>query len=304
MVLGTMILLLFIKGDFARADLISTNTQLGNDTHLLRISQEIQNTFAKIDKVNSDITLAKFEIEQLNMEMGSLALRLVDREKGVKNQKEFKEDSSYLVVLLKNNKRDQPEQTLIPQQETEKRDFKDKKISLSKNLTVLASLQNELEHLQEKLPVLEKQYELFKIKKNQEAHIENLKVNTYASIVTQAGNKYMGRSVYVFGGGRNAHDVAMGWFDCSGFVHWAFAQAGIDIGFNTDSIKKQGKRVLVKDMKPGDIVFFDTYKKDGHVGIYLGNGKFIGSQCNTGVAIADMTQGYWKNAFKGHVIRI
>jgi cell wall-associated NlpC family hydrolase len=40
-------------------------------------------------------------------------------------------------------------------------------------------------------------------------------------------------------------------------------------------------------MQPGDLVFFNTYKKDGHVGIYIGNGKFIGSQSSTGVEIAE-----------------
>lgn len=52
------------------------------------------------------------------------------------------------------------------------------------------------------------------------------------------------------------------------------------------------------------MVFFDTYKKDGHVGIYVGNGKFIGAQSSTGVATVDMTKGYWKNNFSGHVRRV
>jgi cell wall-associated NlpC family hydrolase len=128
--------------------------------------------------------------------------------------------------------------------------------------------------------------------------------NNYISTVINAGNKYIGNSDYVFGGGRNAYDIAHGRFDCSGFVHWAFGQAGIEIGGNTDAIKNDGRQVSSQEMQPGDLVFFDTYKKDGHVGIYIGNGKFIGSQSSTGVAIADMTKGYWKNAFKGHVIRI
>ncbi len=128
--------------------------------------------------------------------------------------------------------------------------------------------------------------------------------NEYISTVTTAGSKYIGNSVYVFGGGRNANDIARGRFDCSGFVHWAFAQADIEIGSHTDSIKKGGRQVSPQEMQPGDLVFFDTYKRDGHVGIYLGDGKFIGSQSSTGVAIADMTKGYWKNAFKGRVIRI
>ena len=57
-------------------------------------------------------------------------------------------------------------------------------------------------------------------------------------------------------------------------------------------------------MRPGDMVFFNTYKTDGHVGIYLGGGKFIGSQSSTGVAVADMSSGYWANTFNGRVMRV
>ncbi|MEC1895054.1 MAG: PcsB-like coiled-coil domain-containing protein [Bacillota bacterium] len=124
------------------------------------------------------------------------------------------------------------------------------------------------------------------------------------SIVTTAGNKYIGNSVYVFGGGRNAYDIANGRFDCSGFVHWAFSQAGISVGASTDSLKFAGRQVSASEMRAGDLVFFDTYKRDGHVGIYLGGGKFIGSQSSTGVAIANMSSGYWKTKFNGRVVRI
>lgn len=122
--------------------------------------------------------------------------------------------------------------------------------------------------------------------------------------VTTVGNKYIGNSVYVFGGGRNAYDIANGRFDCSGFVNWAFAQAGISVGASTDSLKNSGRRVSTSEMRPGDLVFFNTYKTDGHVAIYLGGGKFIGSQSSTGVAIASMSSGYWANTFNGRVIRI
>ncbi len=124
------------------------------------------------------------------------------------------------------------------------------------------------------------------------------------SIVTTAGNKYIGNSVYVFGGGRNAYDIANGRFDCSGFVHWAFSQAGISVGASTDSLKFAGRQVSASEMRAGDLVFFNTYKTDGHVGIYLGGGKFIGSQDSTGVAIANMSSGYWKNKFSGRVVRV
>ncbi|MEH7096258.1 C40 family peptidase [Neobacillus vireti] len=124
------------------------------------------------------------------------------------------------------------------------------------------------------------------------------------NIVIHAGEKYIGNSVYVFGGGRNAYDVSQGRFDCSGFVAWAFAQAGIKVGAHTDILKNLGKRVSFAEARPGDLVFFDTYKIDGHVGIYLGNGKFIGSQSRTGIAVADMTNGYYLKKFNGRVIRI
>jgi cell wall-associated NlpC family hydrolase len=127
---------------------------------------------------------------------------------------------------------------------------------------------------------------------------------SYVNIVINVGKKYIGNSVYVFGGGRNDYDIANGRFDCSAFVHWAFAEAGIEIGHTTDTLKYAGTQIPPSQMQPGDLVFFNTYKQDGHVGIYLGDNKFIGSQCSTGVAIVDMSRGYWKNTFSGRVVRI
>ena len=119
------------------------------------------------------------------------------------------------------------------------------------------------------------------------------------------GKGLIGKTKYVWGGGRTASDIAKGNFDCSGFVNYAFKQAGIDLGSgNTDTIAKKGVAVNASQMQPGDIVFFDTYKKNGHVGIYVGNGKFIGAQSKTGVAIADMSSGYFKEHFHGVVRRV
>ena len=81
-------------------------------------------------------------------------------------------------------------------------------------------------------------------------------------------------SVYIFGGGRNQSDIARGRFDCSSFVHWAFKEVGVDLGplnfTSTETLKHLGERVSPSDIQPGDLVFFDTYKTDGHVGIYIG----------------------------------
>lgn len=135
-------------------------------------------------------------------------------------------------------------------------------------------------------------------------NVSTPKSNGSINDIISAGYKYIGHSSYKFSGGRTASDIAQGLFDCSGFVHWAFAQGGYSIGASTDSLKNSGTRVSLSQARPGDLVFFNTVKTDGHVGIYLGGGKFIGSQSSTGVAIADLTTGYWKDTFNGRVVRI
>lgn len=129
-----------------------------------------------------------------------------------------------------------------------------------------------------------------------------------ASNVVTVGNRWVGNSAYVFGGGRSQSDISHGLFDCSSFVHWAYSQVGVNLGplgsVSTETLKHAGTQVSSSQMQPGDLVFFDTYKKDGHVGIYVGGGKFIGAQSSTGVAIANMSSGYWKQKFNGRVVRI
>ncbi|WP_430791134.1 coiled-coil domain-containing protein [Virgibacillus flavescens] len=119
-----------------------------------------------------------------------------------------------------------------------------------------------------------------------------------------AGYKYIGNSTYVFGGGRSASDIRNGYFDCSGFVSWAFRQGGISLPASTSGLSGVGQKVSYSNAQPGDLVFFNTYKTNGHVGIYLGGGKFIGSQSSTGVAVASMNSSYWSNVFTGHVRRV
>lgn len=123
-------------------------------------------------------------------------------------------------------------------------------------------------------------------------------------VVTTVGNRYFGKSTYKAAGGRTASDVANGLFDCSGFVSWAFRQAGMNLPASTDGLASVGTKIPLSQAQPGDLVFFNTYKTNGHVGIYLGNNKYIGSQSSTGVAIADMNSRYWSNAFSGHVRRV
>lgn len=135
--------------------------------------------------------------------------------------------------------------------------------------------------------------------------VDTSSVSGDLSTVINAGNRYLnGKTSYKYAGGRNAYDIENGLFDCSGYVSWAFRQAGVSVSASTAGLSSTGTKVSTSEMKPGDIVFFNTYKTDGHVGIYLGNDKFIGSQSSTGVAIASMNSGYWSARFTGHVRRV
>lgn len=93
-----------------------------------------------------------------------------------------------------------------------------------------------------------------------------------------------------------------GGFDCSGLVAWAYGQEGVSLPSYTGALAGKGSKVpSLSQAKAGDLVFF---RGGSHVGIYLGGGKFIGSQSSTGVAVADMNSGYWKNEFDGHIRRV
>ncbi|MEC1620598.1 C40 family peptidase [Bacillus mojavensis] len=122
------------------------------------------------------------------------------------------------------------------------------------------------------------------------------------------GSSIVGQSPYKFGGGRTQSDINNRIFDCSSFVRWAYASAGVNLGpisgTTTDTLINKGRAVSASEMKRGDLVFFDTYKKNGHVGIYLGNGTFLNDNTSHGVSIDSMSNPYWKKYFNGNVRRV
>lgn len=120
------------------------------------------------------------------------------------------------------------------------------------------------------------------------------------------GSSIVGRSPYVWGGGRSQADIDNRRFDCSSFVRWAYASAGVELGFGatTSTLVGKGRAVSASEMKRGDLVFFDTYKTNGHVGIYLGNGTFLNDNSSRGVSVDSMSNPYWKKAFSGVVRRV
>ena len=90
--------------------------------------------------------------------------------------------------------------------------------------------------------------------------------------------------------------------DCSGLVRYVFKQAwGANLPRTSLEISQIGKQVESHEMRPGDLVFYNTLKRGfSHVGIYLGDNKFIHSPSSGGqVRIESMDLGYWKTRFDG-----
>src|SRR5690349_7291200 len=72
---------------------------------------------------------------------------------------------------------------------------------------------------------------------------------------------------YVYGGSSPRSG-----FDCSGFVRYVYAHFGVTLPHSSYAQFGDGRRVGRGSLHPGDLVFFDAV---GHVGIYIGNGRFI-----------------------------
>ena len=93
-------------------------------------------------------------------------------------------------------------------------------------------------------------------------------------------------------------------FDCSGFTRHIFeASLGLVLPRRADEQARQAglQAVAREELKPGDLVFFNTMRRAfSHVGIYVGEGKFIHAPRTGGaVRVEDMRQAYWAKRFNG-----
>ena len=117
--------------------------------------------------------------------------------------------------------------------------------------------------------------------------------NSIARRIIAESMQYIGVPYY-FGGTTPAG------FDCSGYVRYVFANAGIYLPRTADAQYDYGYPISSAEMVPGDLVFFSTYEYGpSHVGIYLGNGKFINASSSRGVVIDSLHSSYWGACYIG-----
>ncbi len=91
-------------------------------------------------------------------------------------------------------------------------------------------------------------------------------------------------------------------FDCSGLVAHVYREAfGIVLPHNTRAQSEAGTKITREELQPGDLVFYNTQGKPfSHVGIYLGDGRFIHApKTGSAVRVEDMHASYWAKRYSG-----
>jgi len=89
--------------------------------------------------------------------------------------------------------------------------------------------------------------------------------------------------------------------DCSGFVRLVYAEAyGTSPAGNSRTLYATSRRIPADSLREGDLVFFRTRRHQvSHVGIYLGNGKFVHSSRSLGVTVSELSESYYRKRFAG-----
>jgi hypothetical protein len=115
---------------------------------------------------------------------------------------------------------------------------------------------------------------------------------SFGDKVTDIALDYIGVP-YVWGG------TTPSGFDCSGFTSYSYKQAGVSIPRTASEQYTKGQAVSKSNLVEGDLVFFSTYKAGAsHVGIYLGDNKFVHA-ASSGVRISSLTESYYSRTYIG-----
>jgi cell wall-associated NlpC family hydrolase len=133
-----------------------------------------------------------------------------------------------------------------------------------------------------------------------------VKPNFYGKVTTQlseSSSSLINNAMNLIGVRYRWGDKVQTGFDASAFVKYVLKD---NLGFlfpvkTTDDMSKVGLQVSRESLKPGDLVFFNTLKREySHVGIYVGENKFIHSPARgSGVRVDDMNSVYWDMRFDG-----
>lgn len=88
-------------------------------------------------------------------------------------------------------------------------------------------------------------------------------------------------------------------FDCSGLVHYVYGKLGVNLPRKSREMARVGQQVPVHALLPGDLVFFRINRnRVSHVGIYIGNDKFVhATKSGDPVRRDSITNPWWRKRF-------
>ena len=113
--------------------------------------------------------------------------------------------------------------------------------------------------------------------------------------IVEYGKLFIG-TPYVWGG----NDLKTG-VDCSGLTKKVFEGFDINISRLSYTQVNDGKVVDKSELRPGDLVFFDTNGINtghiSHVGIYAGDGLFLHADCTKGVTLSSLSNAYYQRNY-------
>ncbi len=116
-----------------------------------------------------------------------------------------------------------------------------------------------------------------------------------ADKIIATGLKYWG-TPYKYG----AEYPTSGKFDCSSFTQWIFDKNGIKLPRSSRQQSQVGTYVSRSKLEKGDLVFFSTSYSDGkiaHVGVYVGDGKFLHTYGKPGVTYSSLDSKWWDSHY-------
>lgn len=124
--------------------------------------------------------------------------------------------------------------------------------------------------------------------------VANPPVSTASHAATEIAASMVGKP-YRYGG-----STPQG-FDCSGLVYFSFQRAGIKVPRSTERLRKQGQPVATAHATRGDLVFFNQEGRySSHVGIYLGNNRFVHAPSSgKRVRVDSLNDPYWQKHWVG-----
>lgn len=106
--------------------------------------------------------------------------------------------------------------------------------------------------------------------------------------VNQVYRQWVGTRYHLGGTG-------VGGIDCSAFVQKTMSGAfNIHLPRSTAEQRYSGRSISKSDLQPGDLVFF---RKNNHVGVYIGGGKFVHASTSQGVTTSSLSESYWSRTY-------